>query len=227
MGGCSCGAEGVPPGSGVGCRRHGGRQRGGGGVPGLVAARGWGELPVSLAQAWLLCQAWHTGTRGQRAFAQGCGSCMLPSRHRGVFPLRRRHFQGRQHWGGSCRVPLAAQGTCLSFPFFGPGLYFLCPLQPGCQVGAVGCAGAQRAAQVAWWEARPVGRVLGMLSAVCEPSAPSQKGGSSHWGLARSICRAGGVCRAVEQGGYHRESSMLGNPREKGGGLGCAGSTGT
>lgn len=43
--------------------------------------------------------------------------------------------------GGSCRVPLAAQGTCLSFPFFGAGWHLLCPLLPGCQVGAMGCAG--------------------------------------------------------------------------------------
>lgn len=167
---------------------------------------------------------WHEGAKG---ICPGVRKLHAPKPSPWGFPTWQETFPGQAALGGSCRVPLAAQGTCLSFPFFGAGLYFLCPLQPGCQVGAMGCAGVQGPAQGARWEARPVGRVLGMLSAVCEHSAPSQKGGSSHWGLARSICRAGGVCHAVEQGGYRRESSMPGNPREKGGGLGCASSTGT
>lgn len=81
--------------------------------------------------------------------------------------------------------------------------------------GAGCCTGAR-------WEARLVGRVLGMLSAVREPSAPSWRAGSSHWSLPRGICYAGGVCCAVEHRGYHRESSMRGNPREKGTWPGCA-----
>lgn len=74
----------------------------------------------------------------------------------------------------------------------------------------------------AWWEARLVGRVLGMLGAVCKPSAPSRRGGRSHWSLLLGFCRVGGVCHAVEHRGYHRDSSMPGNPREKGGWPGCA-----
>lgn len=81
--------------------------------------------------------------------------------------------------------------------------------------GAGCCTGAR-------WEARLVGRVLGMLSAVREPSAPSWRGGSSHWSLPLGICYAGGVCCAVEHRGYHRELSMPGNPREKGTWPGCA-----
>lgn len=87
----------------------------------------------------------------------------------------------------------------------------------------------QSVAGEAWWEARPVGRVMGMLTCVCEPSAPFQGAavatGVCHaafamlWGTGTSqgAISAGksegmrqmvaGLCHVLQQ--QHRNTSML------------------
>lgn len=104
-----------PPGSGVGYRGHGGGQRGWGGVLGPAAARGWGELPCRWPGPGCCAKAGAWARGGQRAFARGCGS-VLPTRHRGVFPLGRRCFQGRRPWGGLLPSPSGCSRNVPQFP---------------------------------------------------------------------------------------------------------------
>lgn len=82
---------------------------------GPVAARGWGELPCRWPGPGCCAKAGAWARGGQRAFAQGCGS-VLPTRHRGVFPLGRRCFQGRRPWGGLLPSPSGCPRNVPQFP---------------------------------------------------------------------------------------------------------------
>ena len=114
-------------------------------VLGLVAAWGWGELPSCWPRPGRGAKPGALARGGQRAFAQGCGSCVLPAWHRGIFLLGRRHFWGRWCWG-----PLAESlwllGSVPQFPLWSR----LSPPLPATSWLPGGCCGSDTVQGAVW-----------------------------------------------------------------------------
>lgn len=197
-----------------------GRCAGSGGSSGL------GRAPLPLARAWLLCQGWRMGTRGAKGVCPGVRKC-APNPAPWGFPTWQEMFPGQTALGGTLAESLwlLKERASVSPSLEQAGTSSACSyLAARWVLWAV-----QGAAQGARWEARPVGRVLGTLSAVQEPPAHSWRGGSSHWSLPRSVCRARGVCHSTGDIAGSRQCQETREKRAYGWAVptSCSSSTGT
>jgi len=184
----------VPPGSGVGCCGHRGKPRGWSGcwVWSLLGA-GVSSHPAGPGLAVVPSPArWHEVGKGH--LPRGAEvACSQPGTV--GFSCLAGDISGAGGAGGLLLSPSGCSGVCLSFPF-GAGCHLLCPLRAGCQVGAVAVTRC-RALCGGMVGIRSVGRVLGMLSATCKPSAPLPPEGWQEppvFAEQRLPCRGGSLC---------------------------------